>query len=166
MNRVEFEGCLCPGAPHPSDWLDLYPETTIEIGAAANLSIARHGNDEMALQVALTKAFVRYGIRGWNRVDDKGNEVAVNHDDPLWVVSLDAWLPWSRAFSVADAASMLYSGAVFDPLVKRLAARSQRGQTESSTSPNPDSGPSHQTPSGSSSPESSVDGEPSADPTP
>lgn len=133
--------CTCPGKPHDSDWVDLWPEATLDIGAAATMAVQVYGHDPMQLQVALGHAFVYYGIRAWSYVDAKGNPVPVIPRDPDWPATVDRMLPWLRGgHDLAERADALYATDVLSPWMALPSMGSQPGPTAGPTSATPAGG--------------------------
>lgn len=128
--------CTCQGTPHPEgDTVDLWPEATIDIGAAATVAVRTYGHDPVQLQVSLARAFVHYGIRAWSHVDARGNPVPVTPRDPDWPDVVDRYLPWARGgYEVAEAADDLYATDTLRPWLALSSKLSQPGQTAGPTS--------------------------------
>lgn len=164
--RVPVGACRCPGSPHDGgDWVDLRPAPTIDIGSAVYAAVANVGDDPMALQVELGRAYLRYGITAWSFTDARGEPIAVAPRRPGFDELVSRLLPFSQGgFDVSDMADTLYSEEVLRPLTTRLSTmHSQDGQTDGSTSPIPPSTPTSRKRSPRSSPAGSG-GRQSADP--
>lgn len=156
--------CRCTGSPHPDgDWVQFSPHTTLDIGIAAHQALNQFGDDQMGLQMALTRAYTRFGIVAWSFLDDKGNPESLPSERPDWKAALDRLIPWSNGGEeVVQKADSLYSREVFDPLVKRLSERLRAGPTVNSISPSRKSGRQRRKPLEPSSPAISEDGKQSA----
>jgi hypothetical protein len=77
-------GCLCPGAPHESDWIRLRTEA----GAAETLAMAQLGSNIGAIQTLALE---------WNLLDDDGKPAELNAENVGRLFSenfdeLDAWM--------------------------------------------------------------------------
>jgi hypothetical protein len=125
---VRVRGCECPGSPHPDgDVVYLAPKLSLAGGLAASADIsAALGNGTMLAQLWQV-TFVRYGAIGWNWLDEDGDPVPFDVN-----VLLD---DYDLASPVAEKADELYGDTVARPFLTRLKAISQRGRTDSSTSP-------------------------------
>lgn len=135
---VPVGACRCPGAPHEDgDWVRLRAEPTVDIGSAVYAAVANHGDDPMALQVELTRAYLRYGIASWSFTDDRGAPIPVDPRSRGFDELARRLLPFSQGgFDVADRADSLYSEEVLRPLMTRLSSmHSQGGPMAGSTSP-------------------------------
>lgn len=129
--------CRCPGTPHTEgDWVELRAEPTIDIGSAVYAAVANVGDDPMALQVEMGRAYLRYGIVAWSFTDAKGDPIPIQPRKPGYDELVAGLLPFSRGgFEVADKADSLYSEVVLGPLMTRLSSiASLGGQTAGSTS--------------------------------
>jgi hypothetical protein len=126
--EVRVRGCECPGSPHPDgDVVYLAPKLSLAGGLAASADIsAALGNGTMLAQLWQV-TFVRYGAIGWNWLDEDGDPVPFDVN-----VLLD---DYDLASPVAEKADELYGDTVARPFLTRLKAISQRGRTDSSTSP-------------------------------
>jgi hypothetical protein len=178
--EVSCGPCRCPGAVHTLDTVWLKPELDVPLAIAANAAIRSIEVGELSVgeansevQYALTGVYLRHSIIRWSFVDEKSEAI------PITNANITRLLPWGNGGGeVAEAADSLYSEALFAPLVEAVAKaekeaaqtrnREQRrlmkksshnGQTGSSTSAIPSSGPTHLEPSLPSSPGSSA-GEP------
>lgn len=133
--------------------MDLQPVATISIGAAAHMAVHRHGDDPLALQVHLSRAWVEWGILAWSFVSEGGVPVPVSPGSDGWGATIDVLLPFGRGgFEVAERADALYAEDVLRPLMARQSMRSQGGRTVGSTSPTRRSGSKRPTRRSSSSP--------------
>lgn len=153
--RVPVGACRCPGSPHDGgDWVELRPSPTIDIGSAVYAAVANVGDDPMALQVELTRAFLRYGIVAWSFTDAAGNPIPIAPRRPGFDDLVSGLLPFSQGgFDVSDRADSLYSEEVLRPLTTRLSTmRLPGGQTVGSTSPTRPTSPRPVKPSRPSSP--------------
>jgi len=163
--RVPVGACRCPNAPHvDGDWVELRPTPTIDIGAAVYAAVQKWGDDPIQLQVAWTRAYLRYGIAAWSFVDVAGDPVPIRPMSDGYDELIARLLPFDQGgFDVADRCDDLYAETVLRPLMTRLSLmRSPGGQTAGSTSPTPATSPSLPMPSEPSSP-TTTDGMPSAD---
>lgn len=136
--RVPVGACRCPGSPHEEgDWVELRSAPTIDIGSAVYAAVANVGDDPMALQVELGRAYLRYGITAWSFTDARGEPLPITPRRPGFDETVSRLLPFSQGgFDVSDMADTLYSEEVLRPLTTRLSTmRSQDGQTDGSTSP-------------------------------
>ena len=134
----------------PNGWVDLEPEVTIPMGAAAVYVVFSMADtaSEADLREALAPVLVRHGIRDWSFRDGL-RSIKVEPD------SIERLLPWATAgFEVADRCMDLYLADIIRPLVARRDRLSGIGPKETSTSPNPDSGTPPPTQSEPSSPRS------------
>jgi hypothetical protein len=162
---VRVGDCRCPRQPHADgDWVELAPEPSIDIGAAVYAAVANVGDDPVLLQVELTRAYLRFGIRAWSFVDEKGEPVPITPRKASFDDVIRELLPFTNGgFDVADKADDLYSEAVLRPLMTRLSSmRSLGGQTVGSMSATRTTSRRRATPSEPSSP-AATDGSPSAD---
>lgn len=151
---VQVGECRCPGTPHADgDWVELRAEPSIDIGSAVYAAVADVGDDPMALQVAMGRAYLRYGIRSWSFTDVKGERIPITPHKSGYDELVADLLPFSRGgFEVADRADSLYSEVVLGPLMTRLSLIASRGgQTDGSTSATPPTSPRPATRSGRSS---------------
>ena len=129
---VAIGECHCVGTPHPDgDIVYLAPKASLRLGLAANAAIGQ-AKDVIQLQELLGIAFVRYGVTGWNVVDEHGKPVDVNNE------TVEARLTWDAGGRVvADRAADLYTDAIISPLVPPPPSSPPPGPTASSTSPIP-----------------------------
>lgn len=156
--------CRCAGSPHPDgEWVQFAPHATLDIGIAAHQALNQFGDDAMGLQMALTRAYTRFGIVAWSFLDDNGNLETLPSERPDWKAALDRLVPWANGGeAIVQRADALYSKEVFDPLVRRLSERLRAGPTVNSTSRSRKSGRQRQKPLRPSSPATTEDGKPSA----
>lgn len=120
--------CTCPETPHADDIVRLDPEAGFELGLAVNASLALY-DDAVALEVAMGKAYLQYGIRSWTKTDAKEAPV------PVTLETIHDLLPWARGGEVvAQRANELYYESIVAPLVRRAQMRSQAGSTSGVTS--------------------------------
>lgn len=164
--RVPVGACRCPNAPHEDgDWVDLRPSPTIDIGAAVYAAVQKWGDDPIQLQVAWTRAYLRYGIAAWSFVDLTGEPLPIRPMADGYDELVQGLLPFDRGgFEVADRCDDLYAETVLRPLMTRLSStRSPGGQTAGSTSPTRDTSPRPPTRSARSS-RTTTDGKRSEDP--
>lgn len=157
--EVPIGGCRCPGTPRPhadGDVVYLAAKPGLRLGLAAR-QVVNDATDGPAMAADLGVVYLRYGIVGWNLVGDNGRPL------PPTPAAIEARLTWENGGeAVVDAADALYSGAVLDPLVRRLSTSSAPGPTDDSTSQAQSStGPSSPTSLSPSSPSSPADGAPS-----
>lgn len=165
---VPVGACRCDGAPHTAgDWVELRAEPTIDIGSAVYAAVASYGDDPMALQVEMGRAYLRYGILRWSFTDGHGDPIPITPRKSGFDELVAGLLPFSRGgFEVADKADSLYSEVVLGPLMTRLSLiASQDGQTAGSTSAILRTSQRRAKRSKPSSP-AATDGSPSADPGP
>lgn len=135
--NVPVGACRCPGTPHgDGDWVELLVEPTMDIGSAVYAAVANVGDDPIALQVEMGRAYLRYGIRAWSFTDDRGDPIPITPRKAGYDDLVQQLLPFSNGgFAVADKADSLYSEVVLGPLMTRLSLiASQGGQTAGSTS--------------------------------
>lgn len=161
---VPVGACRCPGAPHgEGDWVALRPDPTIDIGAAVYAAVQIWGDDPPQMQVALTRAYLRWGIVAWSFRDQDG-PIAIAPRSVGFDEVISVLLPFEEGgYDVANIADGLYSTRVLRPLMTRLSSiASQGGQTAGSTSATPRTSRKRPTRSASSSP-ASTDGKRSAD---
>lgn len=124
---VRVRDCACPGTPHETgDEVYLAPEIGLEGGLVAEQQLIDHQDDAASLTRLWAMTFVRYGVVGWNLVDDTGLDV------PFDIESVLGSYEMGRA--AADAASDLYTGQVMRPLMKALPNTSPGGRTGRTTS--------------------------------
>lgn len=159
--RITLEGaCRCPGAPHPSDWVEVIPEVSIPLGAAAIAAVRIGEGDPVAVEGMLAGAAVRFGISGWSFVDADGDP------EPVTFENITRLLPYAEGgLQVADAVVAYHAEELLRPLVGRTSSVSPGGQTDGSTSPTQDTGsrpPGHSRRSS----RTSTGGTPSGDPDP
>lgn len=123
---VELGPCECAGQPHEADLVYLAPTLSMPGGMAAQGAIQAAGSDAVRLQELLADIWVRYGVTGWNLLDDKGNPI------PLTADNIARALPYGKGGRlVAERADDLYAEDILAPLVERVAMLSQRGPTPS-----------------------------------
>lgn len=130
---VRFRGCECPGTPHSEegDVAYLTPKLSLAGGLVASADIsAALGSGSMLKELWLV-TFVRYGVAGWNLVDEDGDPVPFDVE-----VLLD---DYDLAMPVAEKADELYGDTVARPFLSRIKEISRRGRTNGSTSPTPKS---------------------------
>lgn len=149
---VNIGDCRCSGDPRPhpdGDVIYLATHPSFRLGLAANAAMASNITDTVEMMVALGGAFIHYGVVGWNLLDPKGQAL------PLTPTDVEERLAWDRGGrEVADRAADLYQASIVDPWMAKLLASLPLGQTEDSTSPNPQSGDNSPSSSPPSSPES------------
>lgn len=152
---VNVGPCRCAGTPHvDGDTVSLSKNPPLEVGLAASQAMAEDGADN--IRIALGLAYLR-AIEAWTFVDDDGDPIPVTPEN------IRAALPWGKGGDiVAEKADELYTGAVLDPLLRRLSNTSRGGPTAGSTSANRESRRHPPRSSKSSSPERSVTTQPSA----
>jgi hypothetical protein len=125
--EVRLDGCYCPGKPHEADIVYLAPALSMAGGMAAQSAISDGFADAIKLQELLATVWLRFGIVGWNLVDEHGVDL------PLSAAS--AALPYGKGGRlVAEKADDLYAQDILAPLVARLQTTSKRGRTNGSTS--------------------------------
>jgi hypothetical protein len=125
--EVRLDGCYCPGRPHEADIVYLAPSLSMAGGMAAQSAISDGLTDSLKLQELLAEVWIRFGIVGWNLVDEDGH--------PLPLTDIAAALPYGKGGRlVAEKADDLYAEDVLAPLVARLRTTSPRGRTNGSTS--------------------------------
>ena len=153
---VHVGPCRCIGRAdaspvHPDgDEVYLAPEASMTCGLRANGAITAAGGDVSILEPTMARIFIDEGIVGWTFVDEDGDPI------PVTPGSIDRLLPWGRGGAiVSERANDLYSGAILDPLVRRLSATRRPGPTGDSTSVIKPLRPRHPSSSKSSSPEPS-----------
>ena len=159
QQRIELEGCRCPGAPHARDWVEVIRNASLPLGAAVIAAIREADGDAAIAQGRMAEMALHFGIERWSFVDANGDPEPI---DPEGVARL---LPFNDAFLVADRVIDLHGDEILRPLTSRTSTRSQGGQTAGSTSPTPASGRPPRRRSAPSSP-TSTDGPPSGDPVP
>ena len=143
--KVDVGACRCPGSPHASDWVELSPDMTIDLGAAVYAAIRQSEGDDVRLQGLMAQAYVQFGIRAWSFTDADGDPIRVTRQDKDYPDLIDRLLPWSRGGqAVSEAADGLYSEEVLRPFLNRPSMQSQDGPTVDSISPIPPSGPKNQ----------------------
>lgn len=127
---VSLGACYCPGTPHADgDVVYLAPQLSMAGGMAAQAAIAEGITDPMVMQERLATIWTRYGIVGWNLLDEDGRAVDIDAG------SIAACLPYGKGGRlVADKADDLYAEDILAPLVQRLASTSASGPTSGSTS--------------------------------
>lgn len=127
---VHLGACYCPDTPHADgDIVYLAPSLSMAGGMAAQAAIAEGITDPMVMQERLATIWTRYGIVGWNLVDEGGRAVPVTPEN------IAAALPYGKGGRlVADKADDLYAEDILAPLVQRLASISPSGPTNGSTS--------------------------------
>lgn len=132
--KVRVRDCECPGKPHngEGDWVLLAPTLSLEGGLAAEQDL-RDINTEFSdaergqvIQRRWVVTFLRYGLRGWNLLDDDG--------EPLPFDLQQVLDDYGFARPIADRAADLYSDAVLRPFLTRLQTRSPTGPTTVTTS--------------------------------
>lgn len=139
--RVDVGECRCPGATHPSDWVELWPSVPIAVGASVMAAIRESGDDETVLQGQLARIYVTLGVRAWSFVDADGRGIPVRPTGSGWADVVAELLPWDRGGAeVANMGDELYSEAILRPLMSRSSTRSPGGRTAGSTSPTRRSG--------------------------
>lgn len=141
---VQVGECRCPGTPHPDgDWVELRAEPSIDIGSAVYAAVASYGDDPMALQVEMGRAYLRYGITAWSFTDARGEPIPITPRKPGYDELVAGLLPFAAGgFEVADKADSLYSEVVLGPLMTRLSLIASRdGQTAGSISATPRTSP-------------------------
>lgn len=127
--EVRLDGCYCPGTPHEVDLVYLAPQLPMAGGMAAQSAINDGLDDSLLLQALLAEVWVRFGVVGWNLLDDVGADV------PLNAANIKAALPFGKGGAlVAERADELYAQDILAPLVARLPSTSRRGLTNGSTS--------------------------------
>lgn len=127
---VELGPCECAGQPHETDIVYLAPSLSMSGGMAAQGAIAKSEGDPVRLQELLADIWVRYGVTGWNLLDDKGQPI------PLTADNIARALPYGKGGRlVAERADDLYAEDILAPLVQRLETLSQRGLTPSGRQP-------------------------------
>jgi len=125
--EVRLDGCYCPGKPHDVDIVYLAPALSMAGGMAAQSAIQDGMGDALRLQELLATVWIRFGIVGWNLVDEDGADLPLSE--------AAAALPYGKGGRlVAEKADDLYAEDVLAPLVARLASISKRGPTNGSTS--------------------------------
>lgn len=126
--EVRLDGCYCPGKPHDTDIVYLAPELPMAGGMAAQSAISDGMSDSLRLQELLAEVWTRFGIVGWNLVDEDGPL-------PLTPANIKAALPYGKGGrQVAEKADDLYAEDILRPLVERVTSTSPRGRTNGSTS--------------------------------
>jgi hypothetical protein len=126
--EVRLGGCYCPGKPHETDIVYLAPALSMAGGMAAQSAISDGLTDALKLQELLAAVWTRFGVVGWNLVDEDGPL-------PLTPANITAALPYGKGGRlVAEKADDLYAEDVLAPLVARLQSTSKRGPTNGSTS--------------------------------
>lgn len=151
--RVDVGECRCPGAPHPNDWVELYPEPTIAMGSAVMAAIRASGDDNMVLQGNMAVSYVLFGIKAWSFIGEDGDPIAINPSHEAWPSVVNKLLPWAHGGKeVVDRADGLYSEAILRPLLSRTSTQSQGGQMDGLTSATPSTSPQPQKQSQPSSP--------------
>lgn len=135
--KVMVGDCRCVGGPHKEgDWVELASEATIAVGSAAHAAVGLYGNDALALQVGLGRAYINYGIVRWSFTDPFGSSIPITPDQSDWGATIDKLLPFTRGGRiVAEKADELYSGPVLGPLMEEMSKSSPDGPTALSTSP-------------------------------
>ncbi len=130
--RVDLEGpCRCPGGPHGGgDWVRVFREVPIELGAAVIVAGREAGGDAIVAEGFMAKAFFRFGVEAWSLVDEDGDPV------PITGATLAA-LPFFDAYKIADVVANLHSAEILRPLLGRTSTSSPGGRTDGSTSPTP-----------------------------
>ena len=127
--EVPLDACYCPNTPHERDIVYLAPALPMAGGMAAQSAIADGLGDSITLQGMLAEVWVRFGVVGWNLVDDTGDDL------PLNPATIKAALPYGKGGRlVAERADDLYAEDILAPLVARLRPTSRRGPTNGSTS--------------------------------
>ena len=127
--EVRLDGCYCPGTPHEADLVYLAPALSMVGGMAAQGAIQDGIGDPIVLQSMLAEVWVRFGIVGWNLVDESGGIL------PLDSATIKAALPYGKGGAlVAERADDLYAQDILAPLERRLRTISPRGPTNGSTS--------------------------------
>ncbi|MFN8520727.1 MAG: hypothetical protein U0667_15330 [Chloroflexota bacterium] len=150
--RVELGACRCPGAPHPSDWVDVDPVVSVHLGGAVLSVFGRAGSSETVAQALLTEAYLLYGIGAWSFVDEEGDAIPVRPSDGDWPEVVNRLLPFPDSYRVADRASEVHPAmGMVRPLLRGSSTPSQDGPTAAPTSASPASGSTPRTPSGRSS---------------
>lgn len=149
---VNVGSCRCPGGSptrHPDgDTVTLRPEVSIAMGVAAQQAMHDTVTDPGAVGAsvasmagAFANVYLGFGIIGWSFLDAIGQPV------PITPEATARLLPWDNGgMEVAEEADRLYGATLLAPFLRRLAASSSSGQTESSTSPTPVSGGKRPTP--------------------
>jgi hypothetical protein len=127
---VELGACYCPGAPHADgDVVYLAPALSMAGGMAAQAAISEGFTDTLKLQELLATIWCRYGVTGWNLLDEDGQPIPVNADN------IGRALPYGKGGRlVAEKADDLYAEDILAPLVQRLSNTSPTGRTNGSTS--------------------------------
>lgn len=125
--EVNIGACDCPGSPHADgDLVYLAPRLSMAGGMAAQGVIADAMGDTIRLQELLADLWVRYGVIGWNLVDERGEPM------PLTPENVAAALPYGKGGRlVAERADDLYAEDILAPLVERAGKLSSRGSTTS-----------------------------------
>lgn len=121
--------------------VELYPEVTMDIGIASMAAIrGALGEGQPAVEAALSRAFLRFGIESWTFRGRDGTP------EPVTPEATARLLPFNGGgLLVAEAADALYGEAVTRPLVARLSALSPATPTAPSTPASRGSGPSSPT---------------------
>lgn len=127
---VELGACYCPGEPHADgDVVYLAPQLSMPGGMAAQAAINEGIKDSMVMQERLAAIWTRFGIVGWNLLDERGQPI------PVTAENIAAALPYGKGGRlVADKADDLYAEDILAPLVQRLESISGTGPTNGSTS--------------------------------
>lgn len=127
--EVRLDACYCPNTPHEADIVYLAPSLSMAGGMAAQAAIADGFADQIRLQELLAQVWVRFGVVGWNLVDEDGADLPLNAE------TISAALPYGKGGRlVAERADDLYAEDILAPLVARLRNTSRSGRTNGSTS--------------------------------
>lgn len=139
--NVEYP-CPCPGTPHTAEWVDLEPAATMPMGMAAMACLQKSDTtDENIFYGELAPIVMRFGIRAWSFIDEKGGKVGIN------ATTIAQLLPFGQGgYEVANQCLGLYLEELMRPLVKIRLALLASIPTAPTTSPTPESGPKPPTP--------------------
>lgn len=136
--RMELEGyqCPCPGTPHSSEWVEMEPETTIPMVVAAQHVIYKLEREELAVFYgAVTPALMRFGIREWSFMGDKG-PLEITGPNIAAIIGKSDFLNQVSVFCLDR-----YLPDILHPLVQRRSRPSVPGLMADTMSPTPESGP-------------------------
>lgn len=122
--------CPCPGTPHPDgDTVTLRDKPTLHMGTTALGWASKQATDEAPTSGDIAELYLREGVLAWTFIGEDGAPRPVSEEGLDWLLD-----DYELAYPIADAASELYTEAIFRPLVARLPKSSRTSRTTASTS--------------------------------